>query len=98
MSKLNGDIRTGGCLGYSDCGGVYSPEGYRTKSEIRMLNFRKAKLQLFKELVKKTSWKTALKHKGAEQSWQIFKEAFLRAQEISIPRCRKPGKEGKKKT
>ena len=34
--------------------------------------------------------------KGMEQSWQIFKEAFLRAQEVSIPKCSKSGKEGKR--
>jgi len=32
----------------------------------------------------------------AEWSWQIFKEAFLSAQELSIPRCSKPGQEGKR--
>ena len=34
--------------------------------------------------------------KGARQIWQIFKEAFFRAQELSIPRYRKSGKEGKR--
>ena len=34
--------------------------------------------------------------KGLEQSRQIFKEAFLRAQELSIPRCSKSGKYGKR--
>jgi len=38
-----------------------------------MLNFRKAKFQLFRELVNKTSWETVLKDKGTEKSWQIFK-------------------------
>ena len=47
-------------------------------------------------LVNKTPWETFLKDKGAEKSCQIFKEAFLRAQEISISRCRKTGKEGKR--
>ncbi len=32
---------------------------------------------------------------NTEQSWQIFKEAFLRAQDFSIPRQRKLRKEGK---
>ena len=32
----------------------------------------------------------------AEQSWQIIKEALLRAQELSIPRCSKSGKEAKR--
>jgi len=34
--------------------------------------------------------------KGTEQSWQVFKEAFLQSQELSIPRCSKSGKEGKR--
>ena len=34
--------------------------------------------------------------KGAEQSWHIFKEAFFRAQELSMPRYSKSGKEGKR--
>jgi len=33
---------------------------------------------------------------GTKWSWQIFREAFLRAQELSIPRCSKSGKEGKR--
>lgn len=33
-------------------------------------------------------------NKEAEQSWQIFKETFLWAQELSIPR--RSGKAGKK--
>ena len=32
---------------------------------------------------------------GAEQIWQI-KEAFFSMQELSIPRCSKSGKEGKR--
>jgi len=37
-----------------------------------------------------------LRDKGAEQSWQIFKDAFHRAQELSVLRCKKSGKEGKR--
>jgi len=36
-----------------------------------------------------------LRDRGAEQSWQIFKDDFQRAQELSVPRCEKLGKEGK---
>ncbi|KGL92594.1 hypothetical protein N301_15996, partial [Charadrius vociferus] len=68
----------------------------QAKSKVRTLNFRKANFQLFKELVNRTPWETALRDKGAEQSWHIFKDAFLRDQELSIPRCKKPGKEGKR--
>ncbi|KFQ86650.1 hypothetical protein N337_07878, partial [Phoenicopterus ruber ruber] len=42
-------------------------------------------------------WETSLRDKGAEQSWQIFKDAFHRAQELSIPRCKKSRKEGKRR-
>ncbi|KFZ63214.1 hypothetical protein N338_03891, partial [Podiceps cristatus] len=68
----------------------------QAKSKVRTLNLRKAKFQLFKELVDRTPWETALRDKGAEQSWQIFKDAFHSAQELSIPRCKKSGKKGKR--
>jgi len=37
-----------------------------------------------------------LRDSGANQSWQIFKDAFHRAQELSVLRCKIPGKEGKR--
>jgi len=40
--------------------------------------------------------RNALRDRGAEQNWQIFKDAFHRAQELSIPRCKKTAKEGKR--
>ncbi|KAK4816396.1 hypothetical protein QYF61_016713 [Mycteria americana] len=86
-SKLITDIKIEGSLGCSDHALVEFAvlrETGQAKSKVRTLNFRKAKFQLFKE------------DKGAEQSWQIFKDAFHRAQELSIPRCKKSGKEGKR--
>ncbi|KFQ76863.1 hypothetical protein N335_14424, partial [Phaethon lepturus] len=68
----------------------------QAKSQVRTLNFRKANFQLFRELVSRTPWETALRHKGAGQSWRVFRDAFCRAQELSIPRCKKSGKEGKR--
>ncbi|KFQ66130.1 hypothetical protein N335_00947, partial [Phaethon lepturus] len=65
----------------------------QAKSKVRTLNFRKANCQLFREFVNRTPWENALRDKGAEQSWQIFKDAFHRAQELLIPRCQKSGKE-----
>ncbi|KFQ01311.1 hypothetical protein N330_00721, partial [Leptosomus discolor] len=64
----------------------------QAKSKVRTLNFRKANFQFFKDLVSRTPWETALRDKGAEQSWQIFKDAFHRAQELSIPASKKEGK------
>jgi len=37
-----------------------------------------------------------LRDRGAEQSWKIFKNAFHRAQELSVLRCKKSGKQGKR--
>ncbi|KFQ62499.1 hypothetical protein N334_03741, partial [Pelecanus crispus] len=68
----------------------------KARSTIRMLNFRKANFQLFKELVRRTPWETVLRDRGTEQTWQIFKDTFHRAQELSVPKCDKSGKEGKR--
>ena len=98
-SELIGDIKIGGSLGCSDHAlvefAVLRGMG-QAKNKVRTLNFRKANFQLFKELVNGTPWETALRDKGAEQSWQIFKDAFHRMQELLIPRCEKSGKEGKR--
>jgi len=68
------------------------------KSKVRTQNFRKANFQLFKELVSRTPLEMSLRDKGAEQSWQVFKDTFHREQELSIPRCKKSEKEGKRPT
>jgi len=70
--------------------------GVYARSIVRTLNSRKANFQLFKELVSRTPWETVLRDRGAEQSWQIFKHALRRAQELSVPRYKKSGKEGKR--
>lgn len=41
----------------------------QVKSKTRKLNFRKAKFQLFRELINKTRLETVLMGKGVEQSW-----------------------------
>ena len=38
----------------------------QAKSKIRMLNFRKANFQLFRELVNKTPWESVFKDKRVE--------------------------------
>lgn len=64
--------------------------------KVRLLKFRKADFHLFREIVSGILWETALGDKGAEQSWQIFKEVFCRVQELAIPRNKKLEKQGKK--
>ena len=69
-SELIGDVQIGGSLGCSDHAlvelAVVRDMG-QAKRKVRTLNFRKAKCQLFKELVTRTPWETALRDKGAEQ-------------------------------
>ncbi|PKU32688.1 nedd4-binding protein 2-like 2 [Limosa lapponica baueri] len=98
-SELIRDVKTGGSLGCSDHALVEFTvlrDTCQTRGIVRTLNFRKANLQLFKELVNRTPWEAVLRDKGAEQSWQTFKDAFHRAQELSIPRCKKSSKKGKR--
>ncbi|KFR04113.1 hypothetical protein Y956_00814, partial [Nipponia nippon] len=66
------------------------------KSKVRTLNFRKVNFQRFKHLVDEIPWEIVLKDKGTEQSWQLFKDTFLRAQELSIPLCKKSGRARRK--
>ena len=97
-SELTGDVKTGGSLGCSDHPLVEFSllmDKCQAKNKVRPLNFRKTDFQLFKALVNRTPWETALRDKGAEQSWQIFKDAFHKAQELSISRTRKSEKEDK---
>lgn len=97
-SDLISVIKTAGSL---SCGGRALVEFavQRTKHEaqtkVRTLDFRKVKLQLFKELVSRTPCETALKDKGEEQNWQIFKDIVRTGEELPILRCMKLWKEGK---
>lgn len=75
-SELIANIKTEGSLGCSDAlvEFVVLKDMCQVKSEVRILNFRKAKFQLFKESVR-LSWK--LPSGTREQSsWQIFKGTF----------------------
>lgn len=65
------------------------------KTKVRTLTFRKPELQSFKELVNKTPWETALREKGAEQSWQIFTITFHTVQELLITRYKISGQEAR---
>lgn len=81
------NIRIGGCVGSSEHAIVefaFFRNIHQAKCKIRKLSFRKANFQLFSKLVNKTPWKSVLEIKEVEQSCHIFKEAFLRAQELSV--------------
>ncbi|GAB0178027.1 hypothetical protein GRJ2_000268000 [Grus japonensis] len=95
MDELIRDVKTGGSLGCSNHALVEFTilrNMGQLRSRIRTLNFRRTNFQLFKELVDGTPWETALRNKGAEQSYQLFKDVFLRMQKLSIPTYKKSEK------
>jgi len=42
------------------------------------------------------SWEAVLRDKGVEQSWLLFKDTFLRMQELSIPKDEEADRGGRK--
>ncbi|TRZ07865.1 hypothetical protein HGM15179_019241 [Zosterops borbonicus] len=98
VSKLIGDITTGGSLGCSDHAlvefAVLRDKGH-IRRKVRPPNFRKAIFQLFKEKVNRIPWETALRDKGVEQSQWIFKDIFHGVKDLVNPREKKSGKESK---
>ena len=65
------------------------------KTIVKTINLTRGNFQLFKGLVAGTPQENALRNKGAEEIWQLFKATFLRAQELSVLICKKSGKEGR---
>ena len=80
MEQLIRDVKIGGSLGCS-CDALVEFTILRDmghmKSRVRTLSFRRMNFQLFKGLVDGAPWETVLSEKGAEQSWQFFKEIFF---------------------
>ena len=63
-----------------------------TRSGVKTLNFVRVKFRLFKELLDKIPWEAVLRDKGVKESWLLFKDAFLRTQELSVPQNKKAGR------
>jgi len=69
-SELIGGAKTEGSLGCSDHALMEFTamrDMGKARSIIRILNFRKAKFQLFKELVSRTPWEMVLKDRGGRR-------------------------------
>lgn len=77
-----------GCNDHTMVEFVFSRSVGLTKSGVRTLTWR-ANFRLFKELLDVIPWETVLRDRGTKQSWQHFKDVFLRAQELSITRNKK---------
>jgi len=88
-------VKVGGRLGCSDhemvefrilCGKS------RAISRIKTLDLRRANFGLFKELLAEIPWARALKGRGIQECWSLFKRHFLHAQERCIPLRKKSSK------
>uniref|UniRef100_A0A8B9ISU6 Endonuclease/exonuclease/phosphatase domain-containing protein n=1 Tax=Amazona collaria TaxID=241587 RepID=A0A8B9ISU6_9PSIT len=61
----------------------------RACSKLTALDFKRADFGLFRNLLSKVPWDTALEGRGAQDCWLIFKDDLLQAQERCIPTRRK---------
>ena len=60
------------------------------------MDFRRANFGLFRHVLGRGPWDTALEGRGAQESWLIFKDHLLQAQERCIPTKRKSGKNARR--
>ncbi|PKU32701.1 hypothetical protein llap_16995 [Limosa lapponica baueri] len=68
----------------------------RAQSKLATLDFRRADFGLFRDLLGRVPWDKALEGRGAQESWLIFKDHLLQAQERCIPAKRKSGKNARR--
>ena len=81
-----------GCSDHALVEFVISRDVGLAKSWVRTLNFGRANFKLFNGLLAKIPWDAVLKDEDVEESWLLFKDALLKAQEVSIPLNRKVGR------
>ncbi|GAB0181505.1 hypothetical protein GRJ2_000615800 [Grus japonensis] len=92
---LVGNVELKGNLGCSDHEMVelkILKAARRAESKLTTLNFRRADFDLFRDLLGRVPWDKALEGRGAQESWLVFKDHLLQAQERCIPTKRKSGK------
>ena len=53
----------------------------RVHSKITTLDFRRADFGLFRDLLGRVPWDKALKGRGIQENWLLFKNHLLQAQE-----------------
>jgi len=70
--------------------------GSRAISRIKTLDLRRANFGLFKQLLGGFPWVRALKGRGVQKCWSLFKHHFLHAQERCIPLRKKSTKGGRR--
>ena len=92
---LVGNVKLKGSLGCSDHEMVEFKilrALRRAHSKLTTLDLRRADFGLFRDLLGRVPWDKALEGRGAQESWVIFKDHLLQAQERCIPTKRKSGK------
>jgi len=97
--KIVKDIKSRGSLGCRDhvlLEFVILKNVDLAKSGVRTLNFKRAIFSYFKELSDEICWEEVLRDKGVEESWLVFKDAFLRMKELSILQNKTAGRRGRK--
>jgi len=92
-------VKVGGSLGSSDHEMVnfrILHGGSRAISTIKTLDLRRANFGLFKELLAGIPWARALKGRGVQECWSLFKHHFLHVQDQCIPLRKKSRKGGRR--
>jgi len=70
----------------------------RVRSKLATLDFRRADFGLLRDLFGRIPWDKALEGRGAQESWSVFKDHLLQAQEQCIPAKRKSGRNARMPT
>jgi len=70
----------------------------RVCSKLATLVFRRADFGLLRDLLGRMPWDKALEGRGAQESWSLFRDHFLQAQEQCIPTKRKSGRNTRRPT
>ncbi|GAB0208094.1 hypothetical protein GRJ2_003275100 [Grus japonensis] len=81
---LVGDVKLKGSLGCSDHEMVEFKilrAARRAHSKLPTLDFRRTDFGLFRDLIARIPWDKALEGRGAQDSWLVFKDRLLQAQE-----------------
>ncbi|GAB0201721.1 mitochondrial enolase superfamily member 1 [Grus japonensis] len=60
------------------------------------MDFLRADFGLLRTLVERRPWETVLKGKGVQEGWALFKKEVFKAQEQSVPVCRKTKRRGRR--
>ncbi|PKU48078.1 glycerol kinase [Limosa lapponica baueri] len=92
---LVGNVKLKGSLGCSDHEMVEFKilrAARRVRSKLTTLEFRRADFGLLRDLLGKVTWEKVLKRRGVQESWLVFKDHLLQAQEQCIPRKKESGK------